>query len=178
MEKIFIEPINIKVPLRNLIFDHFKSLSRELPIKGGWGYTKEDAIIIDKNDHTVDSKVPFDGVGLEYIIAEKRIYEELIIQRPEDDRFSGIRWNLLSQDCIHEGDRIYDNLVFKVTAHREKDFEELKNIWESNLTNPKFETEEHLKKHEELLCHYESEYWFDITSFYGKTKGIFITINK
>ena len=168
MEKIIIEPIKYHLSLRQLIFDHFKSLTGELPIKGGWGYTKEDAIIIDKNDHTVNPKVPFDGVGLEYIIAEKRIYEALIILRPQEDRFSGIRWKLLSQDLIHDGDKSYDKLIFKVTAHRDKDFESLKVIWESNQSNPDFDREEHLKRHEELLCYYETEYWFDITSFFGK----------
>jgi hypothetical protein len=33
---------------------HFKSLGRELPIRGGWGYGIEDAIIIDKNALNAD----------------------------------------------------------------------------------------------------------------------------
>jgi hypothetical protein len=39
----------------------------DLPIHGGWGYTKEDACIIDKNDPIVDpeSPIPFYGLGLE-----------------------------------------------------------------------------------------------------------------
>lgn len=36
--------------LRQLIHEHYtrESHGKELPIHGGWGYTQEDAIIIDK----------------------------------------------------------------------------------------------------------------------------------
>jgi hypothetical protein len=57
---------------RKILADDFKSLGGELPIHGGWGYTKTDACIIDKNDPSVDPDFPFDGVGLEYIFVEKR----------------------------------------------------------------------------------------------------------
>ena len=42
----------------------------ELSIKGGWGYTKEDAVIIDKNDPVVEPGTLFNGVALEYIFIE------------------------------------------------------------------------------------------------------------
>jgi len=38
---------------RQIIFEDFKSIKGELPIKGGWGYTQDEAIIIDKNDPIV-----------------------------------------------------------------------------------------------------------------------------
>ncbi len=87
----------------------------DLPIKGGWGYTFDDAVIIDKNDSVVP-KVPFNGIGYENIFVEKRIYEELIIFRPENERYSGIKWNLLGQKLINRNDRQYDVLTFEVTA--------------------------------------------------------------
>lgn len=65
-----------------MLGEHFKSIS-ELPIWGGWGYTREDAVIIDRDDPIVSPDRPFDGVGIEHVFVEKRIYEELIIFQPK-----------------------------------------------------------------------------------------------
>ena len=88
--------INSEESPRDILAADFKSIG-EIPIRGGWGYTLEDAVIIDKNDPIVSKGSPFDGVSLEYVFVEKRIYEELIIFRPKDDRFTGINWKLLKQ---------------------------------------------------------------------------------
>ena len=66
---------------REILAADFRSMG-EIPIRGGWGYTIDDPVIIDKNDPIVLRGMPFDGVGLEYVFVEKRIYEELIIFRP------------------------------------------------------------------------------------------------
>ena len=79
---------------RQIIFEDYKSLDGELPIAGGWGYTQADAAIIDKNDPVVIEGLPFDGVGIEYIFVEKRIYEELIIFKLLGEPYAGIRWHL------------------------------------------------------------------------------------
>jgi len=39
----------------------------------------EDAVIIDKNDPIVSKVLPFNGITIEHIFAEKRIYCELIV---------------------------------------------------------------------------------------------------
>ena len=78
-------PLEIQAPKieaahspREILAADFKSLGGELPIHGGWGYSLEDAAVIDKNDPTVPSGMPFDGVEIEYVFVEKRIYEELL----------------------------------------------------------------------------------------------------
>ncbi len=60
--------INYNKPLKQVLIEDFKSLGSKMPIKGGWGYTQEEAIIIDKNDPD-NNAILFDGVGLEYHIA-------------------------------------------------------------------------------------------------------------
>ena len=105
-------PVKTLKPPRKIIAEHFESLGGELPIRGGWGYTKEDACIIDKNDPIVDPSVPFPGISIEYIFVEKRIYEEMIILRPKGDKFSSIKWKLIKQMLIEESDRAFDKLIF------------------------------------------------------------------
>ena len=65
----------------------FKSIG-SIPIKGGWAYTKDDAVIIDKDDHSVPKGMPFNGIGIEKIFVEKRIYEELIVFQQDGEKFN------------------------------------------------------------------------------------------
>lgn len=164
-----IEPISSKESPRQILAEDYKSLNGGLPIQGGWGYTKDDACIIVKNDPLVNPSSTFDGIGIEYVFVEKRIYEELIIFRPQGEKFSGIRWNLLKQSTLHEEDRVYDKLTFEITALHENDWEELKAEFEGpqGAINPNFDMGAHEKKLQEKMVSYTRDFWFDITSFFG-----------
>ena len=138
----------------------------DLPIRGGWGYDQEDACIIDKNDPIIDpdSPMPFYGVGYEKIFVERRIYMELITYRKEDERHSGIEWNMLGQNLTHIEDKPHDVLKYQVTGFKDADWKSLKEEWETS--GPDFDRMD-LRKREELKQNFEMEFWFEISSFYG-----------
>jgi hypothetical protein len=161
--------IATKEPPRQIIKEDFPSLAVELPIRGGWGYSRDDAVIIDKNDPTVDKNAPFNGVGIEYVFVEKRIYEELIIFQPEDNCYSGIQWKRQLQELKHVEGRSYDVLTVNVTAFPDRDWDELKAEWEAGTApgSHGFDTVAHDRKRDERMITYMSTYWFDITSFFG-----------
>ncbi len=171
-EKV-LEIINIPSGLeetpREILEHDFKSIG-SIPISGGWGYTKDDAVIIDKDDPSVQKGIPFDGVGIEKIFVEKRTYEELIIFKPEGLKFNGIKWDMLNQSLINDKDRHFDLLEYRICGHLDEDWKYLKeeyeknNYFEGNREGMLRHEEEHSKR---LLC-YETEFWFDITSFFGK----------
>jgi hypothetical protein len=165
-----VHPIATNESPRKILAADFKSLRGELPIRGGWGYTREDACIIDKNDPVVDPSLPFDGVGLEYLFVEKRIYEEMIIARREGDEFSGIEWTLQEQNLIDDAGRKYERLLFDITAFHHNDWEELKSEFEGaqGCDHPDFDLEAHKKKRQNKMMRFTKEFWFDITSFYGQ----------
>ena len=142
-----------------------------LPIRGGWGYSQADACVIDKNDPSVDPSLPFNGVGVEYIFAEKRIYEEMIIFREPGERFSGIKWSRQEQSVFPKGGRVFDKLVFEITAFPENDWEELKAEFEGpqGYSHPDFDMEAHEKKRQEKVSNFTREFWFDITSSMDKS---------
>lgn len=170
-------PITSQESPKVILAADFKSLSGGLPIRGGWGYSQADACIIDKNDPLVDPSLPFDGVGLEYVFVEKRIYEEMIIFRPEGEKFSGIKWNLEEQNLIPDAGRYFDRLVFEITGFLDNDWEELKSEFEGpqGFGHPDFDLEAHHKKRLEKMVRFTREFWFDVTSFYGQ--GLVITDN-
>lgn len=158
-----IEPIRSRESPREILAADFKSLG-VLPICGGWGYTKDDACVI------VAPSVPFDGVALEYVFAEKRIYEELIIFRPEGQRFSGIQWKLVQQRVVRDGLRVFDHLVFDVYAFSDADWMKLKAEFEgpNGFGTPGFSDDGHARKRKEMQLCLAREFWFDITSFFGQ----------
>jgi len=162
-------PIKSDESPRDILATDFKSLRGGLPISGGWGYTQADACIIEKNDPLVNPSLPFDGVGVEYAFVEKRIYEEMIIFRPDGEKFSGIKWNLLEQNYKFEAGRHFDGLVFEITAFQESDWEELKAEFEGEqgYGHTGFDLEAHERKSQEKMVRLTREFWFDITSFYG-----------
>jgi len=105
----------------------------------------------------------------------KRICKEMIIFRPKGEAFSSISWKLLKQECIQAAERVYDKLVFEITAFTEKDWEELKAEYEGpeRVGSPKFEFSAHQKRRQEKMIRFERKFWFDITSFHGR--GVVIT---
>ena len=151
---------------REILERHNPSIGN-IPILGGWGYTQDDCVIINKNDSSVNQSMPFFGVALEYLFVEKRIYEELIIFREPGYQFHGISWEMVEQNLISNDVRSYDHLHFLVKGHTDKDWEHINKIYEDNnkFKGDYLGHQNHLKENEELLCCYETDYWFDITSF-------------
>lgn len=151
---------------RQIIFEDFKI---DLPIKGGWGYDFESACVIDKNDSTVSKVIPFDGVGIEYVFVEKRIYEEMIIFRETHEKYSGIRWQLEKQVLLFQRDKPYDKLIFSVVGFNDEVWGELTSRFEELKNNGKLDLLPELDAYRESKAYrFTREYYFDISSFYGQ----------
>jgi len=151
---------------RQIIFEDFKI---DLPISGGWGYDVETACVIDKNDSTVIKGIPFDGVGMEYVFVEKRIYEEMIIFRAAHEKYAGIRWNQLFQQSQSFNSKYYDVLKYSVEGFENSVWEELVGRFQEIQKSDKPELMAELDAYSESkIYRFEREFYFDITSFYGK----------
>ena len=160
------EPLQLvtKESPRQIIFEDFKL---DLPIKGGWGYDFETACIIDKNDPTLSSAMPFNGIDIEYVFIEKRIYEEMIIFRRNDEKYSGIRWNLETQEMLLNQDKPYDKLVFNIVGFKDEVWNELTSRFQEIQQSGKLELIAELDAYRELKAlRLVREFYFDISSFY------------
>ena len=150
---------------RQIIFEDFKI---DLPISGGWGYDIESACVIDKNDSTASQVIPFNGVSVEYVFVEKRIYEEMIIFRQAHEKYSGIRWELRTQELLFRDDKPYDKLVFNVIGFTDEVWNELTTRFEEIKNSGKLELLPELDAYRESKAfRFTREYYFDISSFYG-----------
>lgn len=162
------QPSNLltKESPRQIIFEDFKI---NLPIKGGWGYDFDSACIIDKNDPTVIKGMPFDGVAIEYVFVEKRIYEEMIIFRHSNEKYSGIRWELKTQELLFKEEKPYDKLVFNVVGFTDEVWDELTSRFEEIQKSGKLDLISELDAYRESkTLRLVREFYFDITSFYGQ----------
>jgi hypothetical protein len=166
-----IEHVRTTVNPRVVLAAYFKSLGGEPPFQGGWGYSKEDACVIDKNDPSVCPDLPFDWIGFENVFVEKRLYIELIIHRDPSETFAGITWKRLKQTLVQESGRYFDHLIFEVSAVPSTDWEQLKAEIEGpdGVRNPAFDMEAHKAKRDLKTIRFHCEYWFDIT---GKWSGL------
>ncbi|HEY7664014.1 MAG TPA: hypothetical protein VH934_12930 [Xanthobacteraceae bacterium] len=158
-----IRPIRTDLSLREVLSEDFPQDCASLPISGGWGYTREDAIVFVRDRFQRPSAPDF--VGLEYHIAQKIIYEELIIFRAEDDCFSGIDMTPKLQRLIVDGEKKYDCLDFTVSCWSDFHWESLKSEWEDNDfgRRPGFDVEGHYARKRAAQIEYERQFWFDIT---------------
>lgn len=155
--------LNTRESPRQIIFEDYKI---DLPISGGWGYDIESACIIDKNDPTVDKTIPFDGISIEYVFVEKRIYEEMIIFRGTSDKFWGIRWDLEEQRLIKVDNRSYDILIFDVVGFSEEIWNELTSRFDAIKANEQWDLMEDLNAYRESKAFkFKREFYFDVTSF-------------
>lgn len=167
MEELLREPSQLitRESPRQIIFEDFKM---DLPIAGGWGYDFDTACVIDKNDSTVNPNMPFDGVAIEYVFVEKRIYEEMIIFRQSHEKFSGIRWEFEYQELLSRGEKRYDKLIFDVVGFSDAIWNELTSRFEAIQKSGELEKMLELNAYRETKAYrFKREFYFDITSFYG-----------
>jgi hypothetical protein len=163
-----IRPILTDIPLRQVLAEDFPQDCAGLPISGGWGYTQADAIIFVRHQFPRPAAPEF--VRLEYHVAQKIVYEELIIFRARGDLFSGIDMELTSQQLVVDGEKKYDCLDFTISCWSDFHWDRLKKEWEDNDfgQRPGFDREGHFAKRDATRIDYERQFWFDITDVFDR----------
>ena len=154
---------------REILRKHFPNTANELLIKGGWGYEMEDATVVLEFDPEINPDQRFDGISIENIFIQKRIWEELTFARPEGERFCGIRERKSGQSLhMDSAGTPYDRILVEVSAFREQDWKELKADWESHngSQNDMEGKARHLSLRAEKEIHFQEEFWFNIENFY------------
>lgn len=152
-------PISVQPPRINALDSPRTSFARnfptapELPIKGGWGYQFEDAVVIER-------EIPPDLLvkTIQTTFVEKRIVEELVIRRPENQKFAGIRKKVLSRERVNKVGRFFDVLSVEVKAVPENQYATLQ-------AKAQQIGAEYLKQVlEEKSIRFVASYWFDVTA--------------
>ena len=161
-----LSPIRSNKSPREVLATDFPDSDGDLPISGGWGYSPEDPCIIDKNSPAALPGIEFDATSIQRIFVKKRIHEEMIVFRTDNDRFAGIAWNLIHHEVLTKEGRACNRLTYEVTAFPNKDWEELKAERDgpNGYGGIQFDFEGHCKKRQERQVRLIREFWFDIAS--------------
>jgi hypothetical protein len=162
-----IAPVRTDAALRKVLAEDFPEDCANLPIQGGWGYNQEDAIVFVRSMFPVPQSAAF--IPFEKHIVEKILYEELIIFRPKNYRFTGISHSLKSQRLVQNGDKMYDRLDFVISCWTEWHWDQLIRVWKENDLGmrPGFDEIAHAAKSAASMVQYEREFWFDITDVFN-----------
>ena len=153
---------------REILRSHFPRTADQCNFSGGWGYDAEHAVTVKEFDPEINPDEHFDGISLEYAFIDKRIREELILSRPEGERFAGLSYNTLSQQLLDIKGVPHDCLIVEVTAYPEKEWEELKADWETHdgFKDDPEGRERNLARKNACKITYQTEYYFDISDFF------------
>jgi len=122
----------------------------DLPVSGGWGYTKDDATIVE------NSSMPLSQV--EFVFASMRATLELSITKEKDERYGGINLKEINKESLGE----YERVVFEVSAIKEDIYKDIINEYKKGYGKDGFDMEEHFKKREQNTTRKEFEYWFKL----------------
>jgi hypothetical protein len=124
-----------------------------LPIRGGWGYSIDDAVIVDAENTRR-------GLDVEYEFVDKRNYAELVFGKPVGQMLIQIDKKRLMQRVSTLEGRHYDVLRFELFVLPRQALD--------MLDAAKLAADEYKRLKDKYALHLEREYYFDITGFYGK----------
>ena len=137
-------------------------IGEKFPLEGGYGYSKDDAVVINKNHVNADPSEIFYGIGVEKAYVKYRAWKELMVNENHGFFEEGRKLTMKQQAIIRgENGKVYDLLKYEVCG-------------EEVLLNDKKEPIKDSKNNyilSNLLC-YDTEYWFEISSYYGQSLSI------
>ena len=90
----------------------------------------------------------------------------MIISRSNDERFSGIEWELQQQSLCRIKNSVFDKLEFRIQMFSDKDWDRLKDDWESHgaYVGDAIGKAKHQELRDSLQYVMDEIFWFDITN--------------
>ena len=136
---------NIKEVVQNL-FDV------ELDISGGWGYSKDSALVIHSLSMPIEQFMS--------LFATLRANVEMNLTLDSEERYGGITVNLESEESISIENKNFTLATFKITAMRETTYANFIKEYKENYGKKEFDLTEHFKKRKEETLIRIVDYWF------------------
>ena len=128
----------------------------ELPLDGAWGYSQEEATIIENSDLSL--------VQTEHIVASMRAFLEMNITRPKEERYGSINLTESSREEINKDSKVYHKVHYSLTAMYEKHYHAFISEYKENYGKSDFDMSAHFKQRKEATLHREVNHWFEISS--------------
>lgn len=150
---------------RDVYSTRFPNRKNPIPgIYGGWGYSQEDAAVIEYDDDADAFFTCMDCTELEKYFIQFRLEEEAIYSR--GPRFPGVKWHKVNHSLVYGDDgRIFDRETVEVMVFTLEDWEALKKDWQDHNGYKDDESGRlrHNQMRETRFIHFTEVFWFDVT---------------
>lgn len=129
----------------------------DLAISGGWGYTQDDATIID----TLPEGMPLKQ--LQHMLTSIRAHLEMNITQTEENRYGGINANERSREEHKEQADIYDEVQYEITGIKENLYTAFIKEYKAGYGKETFDMATHFKKRKEATLTREVVHYFEVS---------------
>jgi hypothetical protein len=127
-----------------------------LDISGLWGYDEHNATnILSIGDLTKQQ--------LEFTLMSVRAHIQMNMTLDEEDRYAGINPSEVSRETLTINHKIYDKVVYKITAIKEIPYKKFMKEYKENYGKNNFDIQAHFEQRKKYSIQLTSIYWFDIT---------------
>ncbi len=130
------------------------AFSLSLDIDGGWGYTKEDALIIKSAD------VPLSQFM--HTFASMRALLEMSMTLPKEQRYAAINVTVCKQEQLHVKERTYEKVTCEISAIKEDIYNAFVEEYKEAQERADFDISEHFQRRKEATLKRKEIYWFEV----------------
>jgi len=117
----------------------------DLDISGGWGYSHNDAIVINEVDDNI--------AQLQHTLCSIRTHLELNLTREAQDRYAGINLNEVSRENIDMGGKHYEKITYKIDAMLESEYAKFIDEYKQGYGKDGFDLEAHFNNRKSATKH-------------------------
>ena len=125
----------------------------DLSISGGWGYSKEEATVVEA------ATVPLSQ--LEHMLASMRSYIEMNMTLPAEERYGSINLNEIKREQIKEN-VLHDKVTYEITAMKETLYTAFINEYKEGLGKEGFDITEHFNQRKLATIRRTEVLWFEV----------------
>jgi len=133
----------------------------KLPLSGDWGYTQENATIIENLPEGMTLN------QLEHTLAMMRAQLEMTFPQEENNRYSGINVNEIRRKNITEEEK-FEKVIYEVSGMREEDYKSFVQEYKDGYESNELDLDDHFKRRKEATLKREVIHWFKISSMNSK----------
>ena len=126
-----------------------------LSVSGAWGYTQEQATIIESTEAPLSQ--------LEHMLASMRSYIEMNMTLPPQERYGSINLNETKREQVKEGTLVYDKVTYEITAMKEEHYTAFINEYKEGLGTEGFDITEHFNQRKKATISRGETYWFEVS---------------
>jgi len=135
----------------------------DLDIDGGWGYTQEDALIIN------DASIPL--AQLQHTLCSIRAHLEMSMTLPKEERYGAINVNEIKREEKEFNIRKYDIITFEVSGMLEEVYKKFIDEYKAGQDSDSFDIKDHFDRRKKETHGRQEAFWFDVTNIKGERKN-------